>query len=73
MAEEKKLCPKCDKEIPAGADECPFCKFDLVKFNSFGDLMDVYRKSRTPKEDERPAKKSGVLDDLLGNLGGKKK
>jgi predicted amidophosphoribosyltransferase len=69
MPDLKKLCPNCDKEHEASAEECPHCKFNLLGFAEFGQLMDAYNKTRKPTEPKSEKKKSLFN---FGALGGKK-
>ena len=68
----KKLCPECDKELPADAKECPFCHIDMEQFTGFSRLMNAWVKSQKPAEGEPPAsgKKKGFD---FSALAGKKK
>ena len=73
MADDKKrLCPECDKEIPAEAKECPFCKFDLEQFTGFSRLMNAWARSQTPAEQPPEGKKKGFDFGALGARKGKK-
>jgi len=64
------LCGWCEKEIPADAEVCPFCKRDPRQPGAMADLLDRAEVIRETRSDEsqrenKPKSSLGFLDALF--------
>lgn len=65
---KKVLCPECDKEVPAEAKECPFCKLDLEATFGLARMLRAATKINTPEKAPEPEpKKRDAFAFLRGN------
>lgn len=60
-----KMCSVCEKESPADATECSFCKIDFESVSLIDKILDAREKRKeAERKKNEPAPRKGLLHNL---------